>query len=101
MATAATASFVKTHPDVVLCDVHMAPIDGEGFLRLVRDSEIAWVRDVPVIFLSGDNLVDTVRGAMRRHADGYLVKPFRLSDLRKQLDITLTLLAEHAHPTRT
>lgn len=84
---------MRHEPDVVLCDMHVTPIDGREFLSVARESTVAVVRDVAVILLSGDNLLDTMRGAMRRHADGYLVKPFELDDLRKQLDITITLLA--------
>ena len=91
---------VRSRPDIVLCDVHMTPVDGQEFLHRVRESDDPAVRDVAMIFLSGDNQLDTVRGAMRYHADGYLVKPFKVSDLRQQLDITITLLAQHARAKR-
>ena len=84
----------RAWPDVVLCDMHMTPIDGQEFLRLVREAADEWVRGVPVIFLSGDNHLDTIRGAARRHSDGYLVKPFMVEDLKQQLDITIARLSE-------
>jgi hypothetical protein len=43
--------------------MHMTPIDGQEFLRLVREATDEWMRGVPVIFLSGDNHLDTIRGA--------------------------------------
>ena len=58
------------------------------------------VRDVAMIFLSGDNQLDTVRGAMRHHADGYLVKPFEVEDLKQQLDITVTILGARRKAAR-
>jgi two-component system chemotaxis response regulator CheY len=85
---------VRHKPDVVLCDMHMTPMDGQEFLRKARESSDPAIRDVAMIFLSGDNLLDTVRGAMRHRADGYLVKPFEVEDLKQQLDITVTILAE-------
>jgi two-component system, chemotaxis family, chemotaxis protein CheY len=85
---------LSTRPDIVLCDVHMHPVDGHEFLRLVRESEIDWVRATPVIFLSGDNLLDTVRRATRLHVDAYMVKPMGRDDLKTQLDIMITRLAE-------
>jgi two-component system chemotaxis response regulator CheY len=84
----------RARPDVVLCDMHMTPIDGQEFLRLVREAADEWVRGVPVIFLSGDNHLDTIRGAARRHSDGYLVKPFMVEDLKQQIDITIARLSE-------
>jgi len=85
---------LNTRPDIVLCDVHMQPVGGYEFLRLVRESDIDWVRATPVIFLSGDNLLDTVRRATRLHVDAYMVKPMGRDDLKTQLDIMITRLAE-------
>lgn len=84
----------RSRPDAVLCDMHMTPIDGQAFLRMVREASDEWVRGIPVIFLSGDNNLDTVRGAARQHSDGYLVKPFQVEDLKQQLDIIIARLAE-------
>jgi two-component system chemotaxis response regulator CheY len=91
---------LRARPDVALCDIHMQPVDGQGFLKLVRESEIDGVRDLPVIFLSGDNLVDTVRIAQRGGVDGYMVKPMRRDELKKQLDIIITRLAERENRQR-
>ncbi len=57
------AELLRTRPDIVLCDMHMGPMDGQEFLRRVRSADDEWLRSVPVIFLSGDNNLDTVRGA--------------------------------------
>jgi len=57
------AELIRARPDIVLCDMHMTPMDGQEFLRQVREADDEWVRGVPVIFLSGDNTLDTVRGA--------------------------------------
>ena len=84
----------RARPDIVLCDMHMTPMDGHEVLRSVREADNEWMRGVPVIFLSGDNNLDTVRGAARGHSDGYLVKPFEVNDLKQQLDIIIARLAE-------
>ena len=81
-------------PDVVLCDIHMTPVDGQEFLKRVRAAETDWVRALPVVFLSGDHNLDTVRLATQSHVDGYMVKPLSLDDMKKQLDILITRLAE-------
>jgi two-component system chemotaxis response regulator CheY len=87
------AEVVRTHPDLVLCDVHMGPVDGQDFLRLVRDSKIEWVRKLPVIFLTADATPDTVRQAKEHEVDGYLVKPVSAEDLKKRIDSSLSRAA--------
>jgi two-component system chemotaxis response regulator CheY len=81
---------LRTHPDVVLCDMHMQPVNGQQFLVRVRDSSIAWLRTLPVIFLSSDNSLDTLRRATQRHVDGFMVKPVDRDELKKQLDLVIT-----------
>jgi two-component system chemotaxis response regulator CheY len=88
------AELMHARPDIVLCDMHMAPMNGQDFLHQVREAPDEWVRDIPVIFLSGDNNLDTIRGAARQHSDGYLVKPFVVHDLKQQIDITIARLSE-------
>ncbi len=87
---------LRVRPDVVLCDIHMKPIDGQAFLARVRASEADWVRELLVIVLSGDNMLDTIRIASQHHADAYMMKPILLDDLKKQLDIAITRQAERA-----
>ncbi len=83
-------------PDVVLCDVHMAKADGQAFLERVRASTESWLHTLPVILVSGDSSLDTVRRAHQHHVDGYLVKPLRLDDIKAQIDIVITRLADQA-----
>lgn len=93
---AGLSELIRTHPDVVLCDVHMSPVDGQDFLRLVRDSKIEWVRNLPVIFLTGDASPDTVRLAKQHEIDGYLVKPVSAEDLKKRIDAGLSRAAQRS-----
>src|SRR5438270_12135262 len=44
---------LRTRPNLVLCDVHMQPVDGRMFLMLLREARIPAVRDTPVVFLTG------------------------------------------------
>ena len=92
-------AMLGARPDIVLCDIHMAPVDGQEFLKRVRASETDWVHALPVVFLSGDHNLDTVRLATQRQVDGYMVKPVTLDAMKKQLDIVITRLTERG--TRT
>jgi len=73
-------------PHVVLCDVHMQPIDGREFLKTLREMPDARVKDTPVIFLTADAQRDTVVFAKEHAISGYIVKPPSLAGLKSRLD---------------
>jgi two-component system chemotaxis response regulator CheY len=81
---------LRTHPDLVLCDVHMSPVGGQEFLKMVREAKMDWVKEMPVIFLTSDNMLDSVRVAIQRHVDSYIVKPVSIEELKRHLDIVIT-----------
>ncbi len=88
---------LRVKPSVVLCDVHMKPIDGRQFLKTVRETKVARVAATPVIFLTADAKPDTVQFAKEHSANGYLVKPVSLSQLKQRIDAVIAL-AEPAGP---
>ncbi len=86
---AAVAEFVQAwHPDIVLLDVLMAPLDGFSVLTALRAAHL--VPTLPVILLSGYLTGATQRQVQLLGARGYLSKP---------PDFT-RLLALIAHPPR-
>ena len=62
-------------PDVVFCDVGMAPMDGFAFLEKLRHHEDAALRKTRIVMLTGDASETTVKTALRLKPDGYLIKP--------------------------
>jgi two-component system, sensor histidine kinase and response regulator len=60
-------------PDLVLCDIKMAGMDGYEVLKALRHDPSTAV--TPVIFLTGMGGPENVRAAMNLGADDYLVKP--------------------------
>lgn len=77
---------VRTRPHVVLCDVHMEPVDGLGFLAKLRAFTNPGMAATPVIFLTADKQQETVLVAKQLKVDGYLVKPVSLQLLKQRLD---------------
>ncbi len=77
---------VSDRPHIVLCDIHMQPINGLEFLQTLRKMEDPGVRDTPVIFLTADANRDSVVVAKANAANGYLVKPISLSALKSRID---------------
>ena len=45
----------ETPPDVIICDLHMAGMDGLEFCQKVRLSKVEKVREVKIIILTGDS----------------------------------------------
>ena len=77
---------LRTRPHVVLCDIHMQPLDGLGYLSRLRDHPDDQVAATPVVFLTGDKQEETVLSAKQLKVDGYLVKPVSLALLKQHLD---------------
>lgn len=61
-------------PDLILCDVKMAPIDGYKVLRILKQNSTNL--KIPFVFLSGYSSITDVRFAMDLGADDYISKPF-------------------------
>jgi two-component system, chemotaxis family, chemotaxis protein CheY len=77
---------LRTHPDVILCDVHMTPIDGIAFVERLRTMRIKGLDQTPVIMLTADAQRDTVLGARALDVKSYLVKPVDFDRLKAKLD---------------
>lgn len=80
---------VRTRPDIVFCDVHMAPMNGKQFLQGVRQIRVRGLDRTHVVFLTGDAGADTVMFAKEYGVDGYLVKPVSLAQIRQRIEIVL------------
>lgn len=84
---------MRTHPDVILCDVHMKPIDGIGFVKRLRTMRIKGLDQTPVIMLTADAQRDTVLSAREHDVKSYLVKPVDPEQLKHKLEVEIA-----AHP---
>jgi len=76
-------------PDVVLCDVHMEPMDGLTFLRQLRTSRDPARIALHVIMLTAASDPETVRKAVALGIAGYVVKPVSPSRLAERLSAAL------------
>lgn len=76
---------VRTRPDIVLCDVHMQPMDGIGFLMGLREIKVQGVDATRVVMLTADANKDTVMLARTQAVVSYLVKPVSLAQLQEKM----------------
>lgn len=73
-------------PDLVLTDIHMAPMNGLDFVRQMRAHPNPLVKNMKVIFMSADASAATLQDAMPLGTCGYIVKPPRLETLLAKLE---------------
>ena len=75
----AVALAVRLHPDVVLIDLHMPDVDGVEAIRELRRS----APEIRCLVLTMDDDDDSLFGAMRAGACGYLLKGARGDDIER------------------
>lgn len=71
--------------DVILSDINMPTTSGLEILRAVRSRDM----DVPVILMTGGPELETARLAVEWGAQGYLIKPLSLPQLKEVLERTI------------
>ena len=76
-------------PDVVLMDIKMPNMDGIEASRILTEEQIA-----PVVLLTAYGQKELVDRAKEAGVVGYLVKPFRESDLLPAIEVALSRFNE-------
>jgi DNA-binding response OmpR family regulator len=83
-AYTALAQARTTKPDVLVLDIRMPA--GDGFSVLERMGKIPELRDLPVIYITGDQSTELDLKAERMGACGLIHKPIVFSTLLKMID---------------
>ena len=66
-------------PDVVLMDLWIPRIGGQNAISLLKQDDV--LKSIPVIIFSANDETEII--SQRIHSDGYLKKPFDLSEFRR------------------
>lgn len=74
-------------PDLVICDIMMPGLTGYEVLHSLNNQEVTAV--IPFIFLTAKAERDNVRMGMELGADDYIIKPFKVNELLKAVEIRL------------
>jgi two-component system chemotaxis response regulator CheY len=82
----------STPLDGAIVDLNMPTVDGLTFLRGLRASERPYMRDLPVILLTGDKSRDARRDGLAAGANAFLQKPVAKARLTDVLDVYLSPL---------
>lgn len=76
----------KNYMDMVLLDWNMPIMPGINVLRAIRTSKDPKINNIPIIMITGEAVAKDVNNAIYEGADGYLLKPFMMDDLRKKMN---------------
>lgn len=79
----------ETHPDLVIMDIQMPELDGLEAARILTAENIA-----PVLLLTAYSQKELVERAQQVGVVGYLVKPFRDSDIQPAVEVALARFEE-------
>jgi hemerythrin-like metal-binding protein len=80
-------------PELILCDVNMAPMTGLQVVEHLRNHADHALRDIAVIMLTGHVDEVTIQRAMSLNIKGYMVKPVS----SKQLEVRLHTIFQDRH----
>lgn len=68
---------------LVLCDWHMPKVNGISLLRMIRFSHDT--KTLPFIMVTSNQKLDDVKECIATGVSGFLLKPFELEKMEKQL----------------
>lgn len=74
----------SNHYDLLITDLHMPNLDGRQLLEKVRNDEK--LHNLPVLMVTCEDDRKVVMSLIAKQVTGFMVKPFNLSALKKQLD---------------
>jgi response regulator of citrate/malate metabolism len=82
---AALKQIEKNKPDLILMDIHL-----EGDLDGIETAKIVLEKyNIPIIYISGDNDVNTVKRAVLRNTFGFMTKPVYKNGLELNIEFAL------------
>ena len=74
-------------PDLIIADINMPEMDGYSFIEQVKSS--GYLREIPMIMLSGDDNTDNKIRCLESGADDFMVKPFNPRELAARINSIL------------
>jgi two-component system chemotaxis response regulator CheY len=70
--------------DLVISDINMPNLDGEGLLRRLGEDDR--LKTVPVLMVSSDSTHSRAERVLQMGARGYIAKPFHPEDLKAAME---------------
>lgn len=80
-------------PHIVLLDINMPKVSGTEVLKKIRS--LSGTEYIGVLLVTGNSDLDQIVGGLDAGADDYIVKPYRLSELRARVRACLRIKGLH------
>ena len=84
------ATLVEEKPDLFLLDVNLPGMDGYAFCRQIKDAPET--RDIPVIFVSGNDTIEERITGYDAGGEDFIVKPFEPEELLRKFMVAQTIV---------
>ena len=81
-----TEGFAKAkqeQPALIILDVMMPEVDGFYVLNIMKERD--WMKDVPVVIISGDATVEVETKALKFGVNDFIHKPFNVNLVRQRI----------------
>jgi two-component system sensor histidine kinase/response regulator len=75
------------YPDIIICDIMMAGIDGYEFVSRIRANKL--LKDIKVLAISSDVRIGQSHEAQKKGFDGFISKPIVAEELLRVMETTL------------
>jgi|GEM_PF-626783 len=77
---------LRTFPaDIMLCDLHMTPLDGIELTRLIRNASDSPNPYLPVVMLTADATQAQMKNAFNAGVNAFMSKPVKMNILHRKL----------------
>lgn len=76
----------KEHFDLVLMDIEMPIISGFETTRRIRNTDITWLKNIPIIGISANPFENELQPYLDRGMNDYISKPIHELELMKKLE---------------
>jgi len=92
----ALEAIFRAPPDLIILDLMLPGMSGWDIARALREEP--HTRDVPILMLTARSSEEDIVRGLKRGADDYLTKPFRLRELLARVEALLRRGNKLAHP---
>nr|WP_319399439.1 response regulator [uncultured Carboxylicivirga sp.] len=81
--TAIELALSREKPDLILLDIVMPGMDGFDVCKILKSNEVT--RDIPVIFITGQQDMDSIIKGFEAGAVDFITKPFNILELKARV----------------
>ncbi len=80
----------EENPDLIITDLKMPGMDGMALLQEIKNRE----PDLPVVILTAYGTIDSAVEAIKKGAEDYITKPFKVEEIKLRIGRILELIEE-------